>query len=113
MAHFLFPAAILLLFVLGVVAAVRRSLNVLVVDLEAGKLVRASGRAPPELLREIHDVALRAGATGRLILRLEGGEVAVRTRGLKDVTEQRLRNVVGRFPKARLVQAPRLSERLP
>lgn len=108
MQHYVISAAILLLVVFGIGAAIRRSLDVLVVDLKGGKVVRAVGRATPELLREIDDVALRAGATGRLILRLEGGEVAVRTRGLKDVTEQRFRNVVGRFPKARLVQAPRL-----
>jgi hypothetical protein len=108
MQSYALPLAILVLVLLGIVMAIRRALDVLVVDFEAGKIAHAHGRAPPELLREIEDVGLRAGATGRLILRLEGGVVVVRTRGLKDVTEQRLRNVVGRFPKARLTQAPKL-----
>ncbi len=108
MLHFAFALAVGGLLVLAVLAAVSRALEVLVVDLEAGRIVRKRGRATAELLREIDDVASRAGATGRLVLRLEGGQVAVRTIGLSDSTEQRLRNVVGRFPKARLVQAPKL-----
>jgi len=101
-------ALIVAVLLLGLVAAVRRALQVLVVDLERGDIVRRRGRATPELLREIADVARRSRSTGRVVLKLEGGQVAVRTQGLTDATEQQLRNVVGRFPKARLVQAPRL-----
>ena len=108
MQHYAFVLAVGALLVLAAVFAISRALEVLVVDLEAGKIVRKRGRATAELLREIDDVASRAGATGRLVLRLEGGQVAVRTTGLTDATTQRLRNFVGRFPKARLVQAPRL-----
>src|SRR5690242_14566508 len=108
MAHYAFIAVIGALLLLAVMAAASPSLEVLVVDLQAGKIVRKRGRATPDLLREIDDVAGRVGATGRLVLRLEGGEVAVRTVGLKATTEQQLRNVVGRFPKARLVQAPKI-----
>lgn len=89
-------------------AAIDRALNVLDLRVERGKVRRASGRASGELLRELEDVVSRARATGRIVLRIEGGEVAVRTHGLDEGTTQRLRNVVGRFPAARLKQAPRL-----
>ena len=104
------PAILVALVALALVlvVAVRRALEVLVVDVRDGRIVHKRGRATAELLREIGDVAERSGETGRLVLRLEGGQVAVRSRGLSEGTEQRMRNVVGRFPKARLVQAPRL-----
>lgn len=108
MQHLGLTLAVLAVLVAALVFAASRALQVLVVDVEAGRIVRRRGRATPELLREIADVAERANATGRVTLRLEGGQVAVRTRGLGEGTEQRLRNVVGRFPKARLLQAPRL-----
>lgn len=98
-------AAAALVFALALVVlawATRRALRVLVVELRAGRVVSARGRASAELMREIGDVAERSGATGRVELRLEGGRVAVRTVGLDEATTQRLRNVVGRFPTARL-----------
>jgi hypothetical protein len=108
MSPVVYGIATLVAVALAVFFLVRRALTVLVVDLHAGRVVAKRGRAMPELLREIGDVAQRAKCTGRVTLRLEGGQVAVRTEGLGDATTQQLRNVVGRFPKARLTQAPRL-----
>lgn len=95
-------AALFAAALLALAWAVRRALRLLVVELRAGRVVSARGRASAELMREIGDVAERGGATGRVELRLEGGRVAVRTTGLDEATTQRLRNVVGRFPTARL-----------
>ena len=100
-------AVVLVLLVL----AVRRALTVLCVEARAGEIVLARGRASSELLRELGDVLRRAKATGKVELRLERGIVAVRGHGLDETTMQRLRNVVGRFPKARLTQAPKVAQR--
>lgn len=100
---------VLILAVLALLAlAVRRALELLVVEARDGRVIGARGRAPGELLREIEDVVARGRATGRIVVRLEGGRAAVRASGLDDATTQRLRNVVGRFPTARLKTAPRL-----
>lgn len=94
---------------LGALAwASRRALEVLVLEVREGDIVRRRGRASAELLREIGDVVERSRPTGRIVLRLEGGRVMVRTTGIDETTTQRLRNVVGRFPTARLKTAPRL-----
>ena len=103
--------ALLALALVAIGAAIARALHVLDLRVERGEVLRASGRASGELLRELEDVLARAGATGRVLLRIEGGKVAVRTFGLDEGTTQRIRNVVGRFPTARLKQAPRLRGR--
>jgi siroheme synthase len=90
------------------VLAVRRALELLVLEARNGRVTSARGRAPGELLREIEDVVARSRASGRIVVRLEGGQAAVRASGLDEVTTQRIRNVVGRFPTARLRTAPRL-----
>jgi hypothetical protein len=88
--------------------AIARALRLLELVVERGRVVSARGRAPAELLREMVDVLERARATGRVTLAIEGGEVAVRALGMDEATTQRLRNVVGRFPAARLKSAPRV-----
>jgi hypothetical protein len=87
-------------------AAIDRALTVLELRAKGGTIHHARGRASGELLRELEDVLARTRATGRVRLRIERGQVAVRTEGLDEGTTQRLRNVVGRFPAARLKQAP-------
>jgi hypothetical protein len=98
----LFAAALLL----ALVIAARRAATVLVVRVEAGRVVQLRGRAPGELLRDLQDVFDRSGATGSLELRLGDGGVVAVTRDLDARTEQQIRNVVGRFPPARLKTAP-------
>jgi hypothetical protein len=73
-----------------------------------GKVVSARGRMPPEMLHDVTDVLARAKATGTVRGRLEQGKVAVRASGLDEGVVQRLRNVVGRFPAARIKTAKRL-----
>lgn len=104
---FLFAAALLVALLL----AAQRAATVLSLRVEAGRVVGLSGRAPGELLRDLEDVFARSGATGTLALRLDGGGVAATTRGFDAATEQQIRNVVGRFPAARLKTAPRVRRR--
>jgi hypothetical protein len=103
----LFAAALLL----ALVVAARRAATVLVLRVEAGRVIELRGRAPGELLRDLEDVFEQSGATGRLELRLDEGGVAVHSRDLDAATQQRVRNVVGRFPAARLKGAPRIRAR--
>ncbi len=86
----------------------REAIVVFEVRAEKGRVTRARGRIPPELLRELEDVLGRARATGRVEARLDAGRVAAVTRGLDDGTAQRVRNVLGRFPAARVKSAKRL-----
>lgn len=88
--------------------AARRAASVLVIHVEAGRVVEIRGRAPGELLHDLTDIFERARATGRVELLLDGGQVAVSCRGLSDGTEQQIRNVVGRFSAARLKSAPQV-----
>lgn len=99
-----FAAALLL--ALGIAA--RRAATVLVVRVEAGRVVGLRGRAPGELLRDLGDIFERANATGRLELRLESGGVTAVPHDFDAPTCQQIRNVVGRFPAARLKTAPRV-----
>lgn len=105
----LFAAALLL----ALVAAARRAATVLVVDVDEGRITRARGRAPGELLRDLGDVVRAAGGTGRIELHLEDGGVGLRVSGLAPGAQQQVRNVVGRFPAARLRTAPRVHIRRP
>lgn len=99
----------LLGFVVGLIAYVAwRATIVFEVRASKGKVVAARGRMPPEMLRDVTDVLERAKATGTVRGRLEQGKVAVRASGLDDGVVQRLRNVVGRFPAARIKTANRL-----
>ncbi len=79
------------------------SRRLLVVDVENGKIVRAGGKVPSDFYAEVVDVLDRAKATGRCEVRIvKGHAVVLGTRGLSDTAAQRIRNVVGRFPLARL-----------
>ncbi|TKC95767.1 DUF3634 family protein [Polyangium fumosum] len=99
----------LVAFVVVVIVSVERTRRLLVVEAQAGKVARLSGRAPAELAADIEDVLGRSRATGTIVLRLEGGRVVVRTeKGIDETTAQQLRNVVGRFPVARLRTARRV-----
>lgn len=90
----------------ALVIAARRATSVLVVHAEEGRVVGLRGRAPGELLHDLQDVLARSRATGRVELRIEDRGVTVYTRSLDAATEQQIRNVVGRFPAARLKTAP-------
>lgn len=102
------PIAILVLTAAAILYAARRAITLFEIDSEAGKVVRARGRVPPELLRDLEDVFARARANGGVRVHLDQGRARVEGVGLDDPTLQRVRNVVGRFPTARLKTAPRL-----
>lgn len=97
---------IVLVFWLGwVVRSAFLARRLLVLETARGKRVRARGRVPLEVLQEIEDVLERARATAVLSVRLDGrdGVRVVVDRGkLDEGTLQRVRNVVGTFPRARL-----------
>lgn len=92
-------------------AAARRATSVLVVEVREGRVIGAEGRASGEMLRDLKDAVREARGDGRVELVLEDGGVSVRVDGLDPGSAQRVRNVVGRFPAARLKTAPRLRER--
>lgn len=77
--------------------------RLLVVDVKEGRVTGSGGRVPSEVYAEFIDVLSRAKATGRAEVRLKDGSAVVRTSGGIDAgVTQRLRNVIGRFPVARL-----------
>ncbi len=106
------PAWVAIVLVLAAFAAIlyaaRRAIVVFEVHAERGRVVKAKGRMPPELLRDVGDVLERAKATGSLSGKLDGGRIAVQASGLDEPTVQRIRNVVGRFPTARIKTSNRL-----
>ena len=100
----LFAAALLL----ALMALARRATTVLSLRARDGRVIALRGRAPGELLRDLQDIFERSRATGQLELRLDSGGVAVTMRDFDAATQQQIRNVVGRFPAARLKTAPRV-----
>lgn len=102
------PVAILILVAAAILYAARRAITLFEIDAEAGKIVRARGRIPPELLRDLEDIFARAKVSGSIRVHLEGGRARADGSRLDEPTMQRVRNVVGRFPTARLRTAPRL-----
>lgn len=108
-AWFPFVVAIALLVALAVAA--RRATTVLFVRVEAGRIVEQRGRAPGELLRDLADIVGRNRSTGALALRLDSGEVAPELTGFDAAAAQQIRNLLGRFPAARLKTAPRVKPR--
>ncbi len=105
------PFVIAAALLVALVIAARRATTVLFVRAEAGRIVELRGRAPGELLRDLGDIFQRNEATGALVLRLDSGEVAADTPGFDAATAQQIRNVLGRFPAARLKTAPRVRAR--
>lgn len=101
--------AALLLALLAIAA--RRATTVLVIEVSGGRVVRAAGRASGEMLRDLGDALAMGRATGRVELHLASGGVDIRIVGLDAGASQRVRNVVGRFPAARLKTAPRVDIR--
>ncbi|MBK6514145.1 MAG: DUF3634 family protein [Polyangiaceae bacterium] len=78
----------------------RRLLTVVVKD---GSVVRAAGKVPSDFYAEVVDVLERAKASGRADFKMSQGKPVLVTSGdLGADVAQRLRNVVGRFPVAKL-----------
>lgn len=101
--------ALVLATFVGVLAAAARSRTLFVLRARAGRVVGLRGRAPGELVRDLEDVVASRRADGEIAVRIEGGAARVIVSGgIDEPTAQRARNVVGRFPLARLKAAPRL-----
>jgi len=99
----------LLAFVYGVIAAVDASRRLLDIRVEHGRVVKLEGQAPGDLVHDVEDVVARSKSSGRIEVQLDGDRAAVRVSGeIDEGTAQRLRNVVGRFPAARLRAARRV-----
>jgi hypothetical protein len=99
----------LLAFVYAVIAAVDASRRLLDVHVNQGVVKKLEGRAPGDLVHDVEDVLSRARATGRIVVQLEAHRAVVRVSGeIDEGTAQQLRNVVGRFPTARLRAARRV-----
>lgn len=99
----------LLAFVYAVITAVDASRRLLDIHVERGRILRLEGRAPGDLVHDVEDVLARSRATGHIVVKLEGDRAVVRVSGaLDEGTVQQLRNVVGRFPTARLRAARRV-----
>ncbi|MFO0591977.1 MAG: DUF3634 family protein [Polyangiaceae bacterium] len=88
--------------------AARLAATVLHVRAEDGAIVAQRGRAHGEMLRDLADIFRRNRATGTLELRLDSGSVTPAMSGFDEATAQQIRNVVGRFPAARMKTAPRV-----
>jgi hypothetical protein len=96
------------LLLAALIFAARRATTVLEMRVHRGRVQAQRGRAPGELLRDLHDIFARAEVTGRLVLRLEDGGISVHAPDFGPDAQQQIRNVVGRFPPARLKTAPRV-----
>lgn len=87
----------------------RRELTVFHLVVEHGAVRRARGRMPPEMMHDLRDVLARAKASGTVSGRVEDRRVVLHFGGgIDEATAQRLRNVAGRFPTARIRQSKRL-----
>ncbi len=99
----------LLAFVYVVIAAVDASRRVLEVHVQQGVVKKLEGRAPMALVHDVEDVLSRARASGRVVVQFEGGRAVVHVSDeIGEGPAQQLRNVVGRFPAARLRAAQRV-----
>jgi hypothetical protein len=96
----------------GVVWAARRATELFAVRIQNGRATHLRGRIPPALFTEIADIAARPPierATLRAVL--HGGTPALDIAGpVSEAQAQRLRNVLGRFPLAR-IRAGRMASR--
>jgi hypothetical protein len=99
---------VILVFV-AIGLAVRANRRLLVLRVEAGRIVSARGRAPGELLHDFSDVFRRAGVSCRVALVVREGRVVVDVGPGGEAVVQQLRNVVGRFPVPRLRTAARVA----
>lgn len=99
----------LLVFVYAVVKAVDASRRLLDIHVQKGRVLRLEGRAPGDLVHDVEDVLARSRPSGHVVVKLEGNRAVVESSGdFDEGTMQQLRNVVGRFPTARLKAARRV-----
>lgn len=106
------PSAIALVAVIacfgGVMWLAKRARILFVVDVREGRVVSARGRLAPTMLHDLEDVFRATRATGRVTAYVSRGALAIDADGgLTENAAQRVRNVVGVVPLARLRTAPK------
>lgn len=101
------------LFLGAIVLWARRARTLFELEIRSGQIERACGRIPQGLLNDFLAVLPRNHET-RLVIRcsIERDRACLNTRGpITDDAAQRLRNLLGLWPLARLRTAPRLRAR--
>lgn len=94
---------VLVVFALAFAFWVRRATDLFVLKVSRGGVRFVRGRIPPSLLRELKDVLRGAGHDGVVRVVHERGEARLIVDGTFDEgTQQRLRNVIGRYPLQRI-----------
>lgn len=100
--------------VVGLLVMVRNANRLFFLRVKDGVVVAAKGQIPPALLQQVQDVVESRPVTAAdLRVERSGGQPIWRVSG--DVTEverQRLRNVLGMWPIAKIRNAPRGGTRL-
>ena len=92
---------ILLVLPLGI--AIRRSTELFVLRVEHGRAELVRGRLPHSLLAELQDVFERSQDSGRVRVTLERGIAEIQVKGeISSTTLQQLRNVIGTVPVQRI-----------
>lgn len=121
----LFSVALLILLLIPLGIVIRRSTELFVLRVGPptkpdGRSTASStsrtrfirGRIPPSLLRDLREVLDASEAQGTLRVVIERGLPVLSVRGhFSDDTQQRVRNVVGLFPVAKLKAGVRPSSR--
>jgi hypothetical protein len=89
--------------------AARRAVTIAELEIEGGKVRVVRGGIAPPILADLRDVAAKVPADrGRVRIVRSSGRAAVELSGaIGDGQAQRIRNVIGSVPLARLVNAPR------
>jgi len=94
---------------LGVLIVMNRNATLLFkARVEGGRIVRLRGRAPKRLVRDFNDVlGQRPVSSATLRVCSEGDRAVLQATGdLNDGEKQRLRNVLGTFPTAKIRSEP-------
>ena len=96
-----------LLGLLGLIGwRISKDREIFVLRVQAGRVVSARGRLPQSLLADLEDVLARSGASGTVVARRSEGRASLRIQGsFPAPVQQRLRNVVGCVPLARILGA--------
>lgn len=108
-ATLLVPVVLVLAALGALYVAARRAVTIAELDIERGAVRVVRGGIAPPILADLRDVARRPPLDGvRVRILRSSGRAAVELVGDVPAEQaQRIRNVVGRVPLARLVNAPR------
>jgi len=106
------PAWIAIALLLGLLVLIGwrigKERQVFVLRVEAGQIVSVEGRIPQGLLSDLQDVLTGSRANGRIVASRAAERARLDLRGsFSPELGQRLRNVVGRLPLAKIINAPR------